>query len=299
MRMIAPALKAHLDSGATTLCHCWKLETRAGELMGFTDHDNTLSFDSVNFEASAGFNASEIESSLGLSVDNLEAAGALSSVRLDEARLLAGDFDNAKIELWLVNWQDVSQRLLQRRGNLGEVARGEHAFTAELRGLAHALNQPKGRIYQFGCDAAVGDQRCGVDLDAPAFRSNGAIVSAEDGRHFITSGASAFSENWFTRGTMQFTSGANSGRQGEIKFHRKLISGAQIELWRPMPQPAGIGDTVILRAGCDKQFVTCNSKFANGVNFRGFPHIPGDDFVLTYVSRADSENDGESRNTPS
>ena len=206
MRTIAPALKAHLDSGATTLCHCWKLETRAGELMGFTDHDNTLSFDSVNFEASAGFNASEIESSLGLSVDNLEAAGALSSVRLDEARLLAGDFDNAKIELWLVNWQDVSQRLLQRRGNLGEVARGEHAFTAELRGLAHALNQPKGRIYQFGCDAVVGDQRCGVDLDAPAFRSNGAIVSAEDGRHFIISGASAFSENWFTRGTMQFTS---------------------------------------------------------------------------------------------
>ena len=158
------------------------------------------------------------------------------------------------------------------------------------------MNQPKGRIYQFGCDAVVGDQRCSADLDSPAFRSDGVIVSAEDGRHFITSGASAFSENWFTRGTMQFTSGANAGRTGEIKFHRQLTAGAQIELWQPVPEPVGNGDAIILRAGCDKQFATCRSKFANGVNFRGFPHIPGDDFVLTYVSRADTALDGESRN---
>lgn len=299
MRTIVPALQAHLDSGVTTLCHCWKLTTRGGEVMGFTDHDRTLNFDGATFEESSGFNASEIESSLGFAVDNLEAAGALSSLRLDETRLLAGDFDNAGIELWLVNWQDISQRLLLRRGNLGEVARGDHAFSAELRGLAHALNQPQGRIYQFGCDAMVGDARCGVDLDAVALRHTGTIATVEEGRRFIVSGGLGFVENWFARGTLEFTGGNNAGRRGEIKFHRQLGSGAQIELWQPMPEPVTAGDAVVLRAGCDKQFSTCRDKFANTANFRGFPHIPGDDFVLTYVSRADPENDGESRNSSS
>lgn len=296
MRTIAPPLQAHLDSGATTLCHCWKLMKRNGEVMGFTDHDRTLNFDSVAFEESAGFTASEIESSLGFAIDNLEADGALSSARLDEARLLTGEFDNAGFELWLVNWQDVSQRLLLRRGNLGEVTRGDHAFSAELRGLAHALNQPQGRIYQFGCDAVVGDARCSVDLDVAAFRHNGAIASPEENRRFIAGGGAGFAENWFARGTAEFVTGSNAGKRGEIKFHRQFTSGAHIELWQPMPGAMAVGDQVILRAGCDKQFATCRAKFSNTVNFRGFPHIPGDDFVLTYVSRADTGNDGESRN---
>jgi hypothetical protein len=33
------------------------------------------------------------------------------------------------------------------------------------------------------------------------------------------------------------------------------------------------------------------AKFANGLNFRGFPHIPGNDFVLSYA-RAGNDNDG-------
>ncbi|MDX5493645.1 MAG: phage BR0599 family protein, partial [Alphaproteobacteria bacterium] len=30
----------------------------------------------------------------------------------------------------------------------------------------------------------------------------------------------------------------------------------------------------------DKQFTTCRDRFANAVNFRGFPHMPGNDFVM-------------------
>jgi uncharacterized phage protein (TIGR02218 family) len=296
VRTISAGLAAHLASGATTLCHCWKLALRSGETIGFTDHDRDLAFDGVTFERDAGFTATEIESALGLSVDNLEAAGALSSGSLSEARLAAGDFDDAAIELWRVNWSDVSQSLLLRKGNLGEVTRSKHAFTAELRGLAHVLNQPKGRIYQFGCDAVLGDGRCTVDLDAPAFRADASIVSSEDNRRFLVDGADGFAGDWFQRGTATFASGLNLSRSGDIKFHRFESGGARIELWHPMPFDIVPGDQLILRAGCDKQFATCRLKFSNAVNFRGFPHIPGDDFVLTYVSRTDADNDGESRN---
>lgn len=36
----------------------------------------------------------------------------------------------------------------------------------------------------------------------------------------------------------------------------------------------------IAQAGCDKRFTTCRNKFGNGVNFRGFPHLPGNDFII-------------------
>jgi uncharacterized phage protein (TIGR02218 family) len=52
------------------------------------------------------------------------------------------------------------------------------------------------------------------------------------------------------------------------------------------------GDAVVLRAGCDKQFSTCRAKFANAQNFRGFPHMPGNDFVLSYAREGDASNDG-------
>ena len=109
-----------------------------------------------------------------MSVDNLEASGALSSAALTEARIAAGDFDDAAIELWRVNWQDASQRVLLRRGQhrRGD-ARGAASSRAELRGLAHALNQPQGRIFQYGCDAVLGDARCGVDLDGADYRRSG------------------------------------------------------------------------------------------------------------------------------
>jgi hypothetical protein len=50
-------------------------------------------------------------------------------------------------------------------------------------------------------------------------------------------------------------------------------------------RPIAIGDTFVIRAGCDKRLETCRAKFTNVVNFRGFPHIPGQDAVIRYASR--------------
>lgn len=43
--------------------------------------------------------------------------------------------------------------------------------------------------------------------------------------------------------------------------------------------------------GCDRQLKTCRRRFDNVENFRGFPHIPGNDFVLRYP-RDDRDLDG-------
>lgn len=284
MRVLPNGLAEHLLSGTTTLCHCWRLETRRAEVLGFTDHDRALLIDGTLYEADAGFTATEIESSLGLSVDNLEASGALSSARLSEARLAAGDFDDATIEVWRVNWQEVSQRVLLRKGNLGEVTRGRNFFSAELRGLAHVLNQPRGRLFQFGCDALLGEGRCGIDLTLPAYSVTAAVVNPVDQRSFGVSGAENYPDGYFALGTYCFVSGGNQGREGQIKFHRLHGASVSVELWQELPVVPAAGDQLLLRAGCDKQFRTCRDKFSNVRNFRGFPHMPGDDFVMSYAS---------------
>lgn len=296
MRTIDAALAAHLESGATTLCHCWKLQPTSGPAIGFTDHDEAVSFDGVTYEADAGFTASEMEQRLGFAVDNMEARGALRSDQLDPVRLRTGYFDQAAIEIWRVNWRDASQRLLLRAGTLGNVSHGETGFTAEVRGLAEALNVTRGRLYQFSCDAALGDERCDINLELAAYKANGVVVAAEEDRRFSASGLDAFAGGFFQHGTLTWLSGSNAGRREEVKANAKSATVAVIDLWRQTAFPIAAGDSFAIRAGCDKRFTTCQSKFNNAVNFRGFPHIPGTDFVASFASRNDSGNDGGSQN---
>ncbi len=284
MREIGAALAASLESGQTTLCWCWRLTRRDGVRLGFTDHDRDIAFDGTAFEAAAGFTASEIRDGVGLSVGNLEVESALSSSRLEEGDILAGAYDDARVEIWRVDWTDTAARVLMRSGSLGEVRRTGLTFTAEVRGVSHYLQQPGGRLFQYACDADVGDQRCGVALASPLLTGTGSVAAVSSMREFSAAGLGAFTSAWFTRGLLRFTSGANSGRAFEVKQHIVSAGVVTLELWQEpstMPQ-TGVGFTVT--AGCDKQLTTCAAKFANTANFRGFPHMPGNDFV-TAVAR--------------
>ncbi len=291
MRTIDPGLAAHLAGGATTLCRCWLVTRADGSILGFTDHDRGLSFDGVDYEPESGFDASEDVSETGFAIGGLEATGALSSERLTVADLAAGLYDHAEVALWLVNWTTPEERHLLRTGHLGEVTREDGTFRAELRGLAAELDQPNGRVFRHGCDADLGDQRCGVNLDDAAYCGTGTVTAAAGRRRFAASGLGDFAAGWFTRGRLAWTSGANAGRAIEVRAHRLADDVASFELWQAMAADIAVGDTFTVTAGCDKLFFTCQAKFANAVNFRGFPHMPGNDFALSYA-RAGDGNDG-------
>jgi uncharacterized phage protein (TIGR02218 family) len=52
---------------------------------------------------------------------------------------------------------------------------------------------------------------------------------------------------------------------------------------RDLPRGAvEAGCRVELRDGCDKRFETCVTRFGNAVNFRGEPHLPGNDLLTRY-----------------
>lgn len=290
MRTLSPAFADHIASGVTTLAACWKLTRRDGIVLGFTDHDRNITFDGVTYEAAAGFTATDIASSVGLSVDNLDIAAALTSDHLDELHLAAGLYDDASVEIWRVNWADPSQRLLARKGSIGEVRRAGSHFSAEIRGLAHYLNQPKGRLFQYTCDADLGDARCGMAL--PGLTEAASVISVQDERRFTVQGIDTFEAGWFARGTLTMTSGRCAGMRSEVRRHAKSGAADLIELWQMLPITPLPGDTLSIVAGCDKTFATCRAKFANGANFRGFPHMPGNTFVTAVARQGDGANDG-------
>lgn len=291
MRTIDPALAAHIAAGVTTLCRCFRLMRADAAVFGFTDHDRALAFDGVTYEPETGLDAGEDASASGFAVGGLEVLGALTSERLSADDLAAGLYDGAEVAVFLVNWQAPEERHLIRVGHLGEVTREDGAFRAEIRGLAALLDQPNGRVFRPACDADLGDARCGVDLDDPAYRGEGTVSAADGRRRFTASGLDGFAAGWFERGRLVWTGGANAGRAIEVRAHRVSAGVVTLELWQPMHGDIAIGDEFVVTAGCDKRFETCTAKFANAINFRGFPHMPGNDFALSYA-RAGDGNDG-------
>jgi uncharacterized phage protein (TIGR02218 family) len=294
MRTIPSALQAKLDSGVTTLCRCWIVTRRDGVVQGFTDHDRDVTLGPVTCRAGTGLSASEATEQLGLAVQGTELSGALSDESLTEHDLAAGRYDAAAVEVVLVDWSEPALNVLLTKGVLGEVRREGAAFTAELRSLAHRLAEDSGRLYTATCSADLGDARCTVDLAEPALHGAGTVVALDGTAAFHASGLGGFAEGWFTAGKLTFASGANTDLAMEVKTHRTDLAGVRIELWQAMAEPIAVGDTFTVTAGCDKRFATCRDRFANAVNFRGFPHIPGNDFIITVPVPGTPGNDGRS-----
>ena len=293
MRNIPPALQVKLDSGVTTLATCWKLTRRDGVVLGFTDRDDDIVFDALTYRAATGFTASEATSRFDLSVDGSEVAGALADDSLLDGDLAAGRYDAATVETWLVDWSEPSLRVLTARGTIGEVKREGQAFSAELRGPADALSQDSGRLFTAKCGTDLGDSRCKVDLANTAFLGGGAVTAVEATSVITVSGLGGFDEGWFTGGRLTWASGANAGLAIEIKEHRLVSGVVRLSLWQSMTEAVATGDAFTITAGCDKRFATCRDRFSNSINFRGFPQIPGNDFVITSPT-AGSGNDGGS-----
>ncbi len=279
MKIVSSALAAHLAGEVTTLATCWRLERADGWVRGCTDHDRELVVDGLTYVASTGFLPSAIKTASDLSVDNLDVDGFLDDAALRAEDLIAGLFDGARIEVFIVNWADLGQgRLLLRKGFLGEIKRADQRFSAEIRGLSNRLQQTAGKLYSRLCRVDLGSSECGVALGPRTDTYAVTQVMAADTVRIVTARATGF----FTFGKATFTTGANAGAINEVLLH----DGQTIRLFVPMPRPIVVGDQIVLVAGCDKTPETCNAKFANILNFRGEPHIPGNDKVFSYPVRS-------------
>lgn len=294
MRTLPPALQAKLDGGATTLATCWIVRRRDGIVLGFTDHDEDLACAGITCRAATGFDGAAASEKLGFATASSEVAGALVDDSLTEADIAAGRYDGAAVEIHWVDWQEPELALLLRVMTLGEITREAGAFRAELRSLAQGLDVERGRLYTPRCSADLGDTRCGVDLTAAGCSAEGTVNAVEATGALVCSGLADFPAGALAGGRLSMLTGAASGFAVEIAAQAVAAEGTWLALWQPSPLPIAPGDTIRVTVGCDKSFATCRDRFLNAANFRGFPHMPGLDRIVSVPVPGEGGHDGSS-----
>lgn len=278
MKDISAGLQAHLRGELTTLAELVKITRRDGAVVAMTTHDVDIVYDGVTYKADASFSPTVFSQSAMKKDDDYEIEGVLDSSCLDESDIEKGLYDHARIDVFVCNWADLSQGVLRlRRGWLGEIVLREGRYTASLRGFHDLLAQKTGEAYAPSCRYDLGDGRCGVDL--VALKVVGAVTSLS-GRQVFCDIARGEAAGTFNDAVLTWTSGANAGARMEV--YKWDLDTRTFTLWLPMEEDIKIGDAYEVAPGCDKRFSTCRGRFNNGLNFGGFPYMPGIGKILDY-----------------
>lgn len=275
-RTVPAGLLTEIQSDSPRLAWCWRIERLDGAVHRFTSHDQDLELAGQTYEAKGGIDPSTLSSEIGVSVDGLEMAGLLSSDTITDEDVLAGRFDGATCEVMIVPWADPSAGAITLlKGPLGEARLAEGRYVIEARGLLQAASAKVGKICGGSCRVKeFGDAECGIDTAPLTFAAT--VTQVTSTRLFRCSSLIGRSE-YFEFGKCSMTSGDNSGLARGVKGFDD--SNGEIELFEAFRLPVQVGDTLTLRAGCDRSKARCLA-YGNVVNFRGEPYMPGPDAAL-------------------
>lgn len=263
-----------LDAPLGAVAFCWRIARRDGVTMGFTSHDRDLEIDGLPYRAAPGMLPSAIEKSDGLDPDAVEVTGALTAEAISAGDLAAGRWDGAAVRLFATDWTAPGEALVLLRGTFGAVEQARGTFSVALNGPTALLDAPASEATSPTCRAELGDRRCRVALRG---RRQMARVTAADGATVTLDSAEPAANGW-GNGLLRWIDGANGGTSAAVL----ASSGAVVTLAEPPAFAAAAGTRVVMTEGCDKRLATCAGRFANAINFRGEPFLPGNDLLTRY-----------------
>lgn len=257
----------------TALAFCWRIERGDGAGVALTNHDQAIVREGERYLPAPGVTPAAVTRSLGLDAHSAEVAGALSASALTDSDLALGRWDGARVRLTAIDWSDPEpESVALLAGELGEVSVDGDSFAAELTGATSRLAAAACPATSPECRAELGDKQCRVDL---AGRTVRATVAATQGNGLTLTSAV---DGKYLFGRLRYLSGANCGLETVVLE----VSAAAVTVRDRPRAPVETGTVVSIREGCDKRFETCSGRFANAVNFRGEPHLPGNDLLTRY-----------------
>jgi uncharacterized phage protein (TIGR02218 family) len=271
----------YLDSfggkDVSTSCLLWRLTLRSGTVMRFASLDQDVVWGNETYLAAAPFEASASEQVRTLAAGQIEVAGLIDNAAITPTALMNGLWDDALVQVFRIDWANPSAGAeAVTAGRIGGVSSGPIRFEAEAVTPSKQLDQQMVGTVTPGCRALLGDARCTVSL--AAWTEVHSITSVASRAQFTASGFGQ-AAGWASGGTVTFTSGPNAGAVRRIRDH---AAGGVITLWEPLFAIPLAGDGFDIVAGCDKRLPTCRDKFSNVANFRGFPHVKGEDSAGRY-----------------
>lgn len=266
-------LLARDETNFTFICEIRKLNSdviRLSACVGDVVYDSGSP--PVVFYGSPGFTLSSITSAAfgqPPTVDMQIPVSVTGPITPDDVTF--GALDSAEVEIWMIDYLQPSEgRMNLFRGKISTVEITDSgAASFQMEGFAADLLELVVETYSTTCPASLGDSRCQKDLTAFTFSATVASVASRS--QFTLSGVSQ-ADGYFANGALRFTSGANNGFAFDIRNWTQSTS--RVDLWLPAIKDIQVGDTLSIVAGCDKQAVTCRTKFNNIINFQGFPFLP-------------------------
>ena len=161
-------------------------------------------------------------------------------------------------------------------GGIGSAVHANRHYRCVLAGITAAV--------QPAYATTVGEETTdgsAVFLAEEAWSRSGLVTEVTDRASFTASiDEPRAIDGWFAGGVLTWETGANAGRSIEVKSWTQATG--QLELFLPMGYAIEIGDAFRTHPGCDKRLDTCIDRFANVLNFRGEPYVPGTDRLMTY-----------------
>ncbi|CEG20909.1 DUF2163 domain-containing protein [Anaplasma phagocytophilum] len=261
-------LLSHLSQEVITIAHCCKITFMNGTHVYFTDCDHDLTVDGVSYFSNSHTKVKLISHGHGNSTAQIEFLPYDTPIVADGS-LLFELYTDAKIEILLVNYSDISQGSIRLFiGKIREISLHNHLINAYLIGDIHALYNKVGSVFSQQCRAQFCDSLC--KLSASKFSIFSTVSSILDKYKEFGDSTLTTYDNYYKYGLVTFLSGNN--KQCTFEIHSN--TGTIISLASRTPYPISVDDQYSLLAGCDKNFHTCITKFQNAVNFRGEPHVP-------------------------
>jgi uncharacterized phage protein (TIGR02218 family) len=287
MRLGAPGINVIIQRGQTTTCRLLKVTRLSdGQIFGFTDHDEDITYSSQLYLSTTSFEPFNQADHSDAAASDTEMTGAFDQI-ITRADVLAELWNNSTFQLLRINWDyPADGAIILMTGSFGEFEPQEFGFKVALHSLEFPLTFVGGEICGPTCRVDFGSPKCapgGVLDDGTTIASLVQIgtVTGTDG--FSTIAASGLTDTGkpFDGGLISWATGLNTNLCVEV-LH--IDFGSVTISLRPWTQIAAIalGDTFSLFPACDKRFETCVQSWNNAVNFQGEPHVPGPDPQLAY-----------------
>lgn len=259
----------------STLAFCWRLERRDGVMLGLTSHDRDLTIDGVRYRAAPGMTPSAVRQGSSLEAGTMDVAGALTADAITVDDLAAGRWDGAALRLMLTQWEAPGELWLElARGTIGGIEHSGGRFSAELSGPKAVLDGPVAPSTSPDCRARLGDRQCRVDM---AGRRRIVTVTDVAGETVSVMGG-GLTPDAYAFGALRWLDGPNCG----LVLAAIGNDAGAVQLTDAPAFVVAAGTRALLTEGCDRQMATCSGRFANAVNFRGEPYLPGTDLLTRY-----------------
>lgn len=270
MRTISTDMAASIRTESATLAHLWKLTRKDGTVLRITDHDRDIKVGGATFRSSIGFSASAtVSSSINFGSQQCEIKMAMTDDGLREADVRGRLWAGAQAVYYVVDWTNPTSILPMFSGSFGRVTISDaNMAKIEVFGIGNQTMSLAGELYSMTCRNSLGDKKCLINIES--FRVNFTVAAVLDAATIVVSDLRGQADGYYAFGQLVWDTGLNEGTANEVQT--SINATNEVGLFFPPASNILIGDTGHIYPGCDLLVTTCNTKFANVVNFNGEPY---------------------------